>query len=85
MRFHVPALVSLACIALAASALAQNSPSPAERLRALLDDDWKFWMSQYPETATALGYPGQDARWTDYSADAIASRNDYLRRTIQRL
>jgi uncharacterized protein (DUF885 family) len=85
MRFHVPALVSLACIALAASALAQTSPSPAERLRALLDDDWKFWMSQYPETATALGYPGQDARWTDYSADAIASRNDYLRRTIQRL
>ncbi len=88
MRFYAPALLSIALAAVAASALAQtpSSPSsPAGRLRALLDDDWKFWMGQYPETATALGYPGHDAQWTDYSPQAIASRNDYLRRTIQRL
>jgi uncharacterized protein (DUF885 family) len=85
MRFHIPALLAMALIALAASALAQTSSPPAQRLRALLDDDWKFWMSQYPETATALGHPGYDARWTDYSTQAIATRNDYLPRTIQRL
>jgi uncharacterized protein (DUF885 family) len=85
MRFHIPALLAIALIPLAASALAQTSLTQAQRLRALLDDDWKFWMSQYPETATALGYPGHDARWTDYSTQAIATRNDYLPRTIQRL
>jgi uncharacterized protein (DUF885 family) len=85
MRFHVPFLLSMALVTLAASAVAQTAPSPAERFRALLDDDWKFWMGQYPETATALGYPGHDARWTDYSPDAIASRNDHLRRTIRQL
>jgi uncharacterized protein (DUF885 family) len=85
MRFQLPALLSIPLVILAASALAQTSPSPVERFRALLDEDWEFWMGQYPEVATALGYPGQDARWTDYSANAIASRNDYLRRTTQRI
>lgn len=42
-------------------------------------------MSQYPEVATAFGYPGQDARWTDHSEGAIALRNQYLRSTVQRL
>ena len=44
-----------------------QSPPASERFRTLLDEDWKYWMSQYPEAATAFGYPGQDARWTDYS------------------
>ena len=39
----------------------------ADALRAQLDDDWKYWMTQYPEAATAVGYPGQNGRWTDYS------------------
>jgi uncharacterized protein (DUF885 family) len=85
MRVHVPFLLSMALATLAASAVAQTGSAPAERFRALLDDDWKFWMGQYPEAATAVGYPGQDARWTDYSAGAVASRNDYLKRTVQRL
>ena len=37
-----------------------------DRLRTQLDDDWKYWMTQYPEVATQFGYPGQNARWTDY-------------------
>jgi uncharacterized protein (DUF885 family) len=42
-------------------------------------------MGQYPETATALGCGGFDARWTDYSKEAIDARSTYLRGTIARL
>ena len=85
MRCHVWMVLSIPLVMLAGSALAQTAVPPAERFRTLLDDDWKFWMGQYPEVATAIGFPGQDARWTDYSPGAIASRNDYLRRTMERL
>ena len=33
-----------------------------------------------PELATAYGYPGQNSRWTDYSASAIAAREDARKR-----
>ena len=42
-------------------------------------------MAQYPETATAFGFPGQNARWTDYSDNAIAARNEHLRQSVSRL
>ena len=68
-------LIFLATIAVLASALSSaQAPSASNRFDALLDEDWKYWMSQYPETATALGYPGHDARWTDYSPAAIDAR-----------
>src|SRR3989442_186921 len=54
-------------------------------LRAQLDEDWKYWMTQHPELATALGYPGQNMRWTDYSPSAIAGREDYLKNSLNRL
>lgn len=53
-------------------------------MRAQFDQDWQFWMTQYPETATLLGYPGQNARWTDYSPQAIEARNGYLRKSLER-
>jgi uncharacterized protein (DUF885 family) len=54
-------------------------------LRAQLDEDWKYWMTQYPELATAYGYPGHNMRWTDYSQAAIDARADYLRKSSERL
>jgi uncharacterized protein (DUF885 family) len=54
-------------------------------LHAQLDEDWKYWMTQYPETATSLGYPGQNARWTDYSPSAIDARAAYLKKSVDRL
>ena len=63
----------------------QAAPSAAELLRAQLDDDWKYWMAQYPETATVVGYPGQHARWTDYSQPAIGRRTAYLKTSVQRI
>jgi uncharacterized protein (DUF885 family) len=54
-------------------------------LRAQLDDDWKYWMSEYPELATSIGYPGQNRRWTDYSQTAIDARAARLKTSLQRL
>ena len=54
-------------------------------LRTQLDADWQYWMTQYPETATAVGYPGQNGRWTDYSQPAIDARAAYLKSSLQRM
>ena len=63
--------------------VAQAPTKPSESFRTQLEGDWKYWMTQYPETATAFGYPGQDARWTDYSRPAIDARNTYLRKSLE--
>src|SRR5262245_55023216 len=65
--------------------VAQAPTNPRDGFRALLTEDWNYWMEQYPEAATQFGFPGQNGRWTDYSDEAIAARNDYLRKTIPRL
>ena len=39
------------------------------------------WMAQYPETATAVGYPGQNARWTDYSQPSDRGSRGPLEKT----
>jgi len=64
---------------------APDSGGASDRWRSQLDEDWKYWMAEYPELATAVGYPDHNARWTDYSPKAIAARADYLRRSAQRL
>ena len=68
------------------SACASNgSRRPADALRAQLDEDWKYWMTQYPELATSVGYPGQNDRWTDYSQAAVDARAAYLKKSLERL
>ena len=56
-----------------ASAALQSVGMNQNPFRAQLDEDWKYWMAEYPELATAYGYPGQNSRWTDYSKAAIDS------------
>jgi uncharacterized protein (DUF885 family) len=70
---------------LAAACVAQAPASPAASFHAQLDDDWKYWMGQYPELATQVGYPGQNAHWTDYSPAAVDARAAYLTRSAARL
>ncbi len=48
------------------------------RLHNLFDLDWEYGNIEYPEGATAVGYPGQNGRWTDQSLDAIARRKKEL-------
>jgi uncharacterized protein (DUF885 family) len=65
--------------------VAQAPTNPSESFRAFLDEDWKYWMTQYPETATGFGFPGQDARWTDYGAQAIEARNAHVKASLDRV
>ena len=48
------------------------------RLHELFAQDWAYTMREHPEYATAVGYPGQNARWTDESAEALARRKRHV-------
>jgi uncharacterized protein (DUF885 family) len=88
MRLRVP--ITLACLATLAArvpaaaqqpaiaALAGSRDADSLRLRRLIALHWDYTMREYPEFATAVGYPSQNARWTDYSADALARRKREL-------
>jgi uncharacterized protein (DUF885 family) len=62
----------------------KTTVTPDDSLRLQLEEDWKYWMTQYPEFATIAGYAGQNARWTDYSQAAIDARASYLRKSLER-
>jgi uncharacterized protein (DUF885 family) len=83
---HAALFVSLLSLAVLASTCTMKpSTSSADAFKAQLDADWKYWMTQYPELATQVGYPGQNARWTDYSQPAIAARAAYLKASADRI
>src|SRR5262245_42764581 len=69
----------------ATACVAHAPTSPTSSFRTQLTEDWKYWMSQYPELATQFGVPGHNARWTDYSFPAIDARNEYLKNSLTRL
>ena len=48
--------------------------SDSARLHRLFDLDWEYTNVVFPEGATAVGYPGQNDRWTDLSVPAIQRR-----------
>jgi uncharacterized protein (DUF885 family) len=79
----------LSILLLVAIVIPACAPSPArgaaDALRAQLHDDWQYWMKEYPEFATAVGYPGQNGRWTDYSDAAVDRRAQYLKDSLSRL
>lgn len=84
MRFYT--LLSVLPFVWVSVACAVRAPERrADLLRTQLDDDWKYWMTEYPEVATSFGYPGQNARWTDYSPAAVDARATYLRESTGRL
>ena len=75
----------LSFVVLAAACVSRSPTDESNALRALLADDWQYWMTQYPELATAIGFPGQNGRWTDYSQPAIDARAQHLRQSRDRL
>ena len=69
-------------------AVAQTNSSPAEaarKFRTFLDEDWKRWMQEYPEAATAVGFPGQNRRWRDDSREGIEARIRHLHESLVKL
>ena len=84
MRHHLfLSLLSVASLGVACAM--QTSHRAADALRSQLADDWKYWMTQYPELATSFGYPGQNARWTDYSQAVVDARARYLKKSLEQL
>src|ERR1700759_3769203 len=81
-------LVLIAAISLIAPVIAMAFPATddeARKFRAYLEADWKRWMEEYPEVATGVGFPGQDARWTDDSPAGIERRKKHLAESIAQL
>jgi len=80
---------SFALVLLVAFTAACSRKTPVTQqddlFRVQLEEDWKYWMTQYPEFATFAGYPGQNTRWTDYSPAAIDGRAAYVRKSLERL
>src|SRR5437763_2034772 len=52
--------------------------SDSARLGAVFRLNWEYVMTEFPEFATYVGYPGQNARWTDNSLQAIERRKREL-------
>jgi uncharacterized protein (DUF885 family) len=48
--------------------------SAGARLHELFRLNWEYRMTEFPEFATYVGYPGQNARWTDNTLQAIERR-----------
>jgi uncharacterized protein (DUF885 family) len=46
----------------------------AANLHQLFADEWAYQMAESPESATVLGHPGFDDRWTDVSSTAVEAR-----------
>ena len=60
----------------------KGSASETQRLQALFELDWAYTMSVSPETATYVGFPGHETRWTDNSPAAIAERKRLAARPL---
>jgi uncharacterized protein (DUF885 family) len=69
--------------AYAAITAAKGQTNDAARLHQLFDLDWRYQMIESPETATYVGYAGQNARWGDSSRAAIERRKAELTRPLR--
>lgn len=67
------------------NAAAMGKGSPAQRLKKFFDAQWKIAMTEFPEFATYVGYPGQDDRLTDQSLGAIERRKKEVQCALKAL
>jgi len=67
----------------------ERAAAPAEsgspRLRHFFEQDWNYWIKEYPEFATSIGAPGYNNRWADLSPEAMARRETHLRAALHEL
>ncbi len=62
-----------------------SAEGAAKEFREFLRRDWESWLSESPETATAVGLRDHDDRWTDDSPQGIARRRRHLEQTAEEL
>ncbi len=63
-------------------AVADSKAPAAQRLHELFKVDWDYTLAVSPETATYVGVPGYETKWTDNSPAAIAERKALLTRPL---
>jgi uncharacterized protein (DUF885 family) len=78
-------MMPMVAIAQSASDQTGGQGKAVREFRAYLEKDWKRWMEQYPETATATGFPGQNRRWSDDSREGIEARIRHLNESLAKL
>lgn len=61
------------------------SDAATKKLRDFLVNEWAFWMREYPEFATDVGFPGLNDQWTDLSAPARDRRSRHLQESLSTL
>src|ERR1700676_2602079 len=54
----------------------------ANHFRKYLSEDWKKWMQEYPELATAAGFAGENSRWKDESQAGFDARVKHLQESL---
>jgi uncharacterized protein (DUF885 family) len=81
----VPLVMPMMAVAQSESGPTGRQSKAVREFRAYLEKDWKRWMEQYPETATSVGFPGQNRRWTDDSKEGIAARIQHLHESLAEL
>ncbi len=81
----IPSLCVLPLLATAYPGSTDSQAAAEKEFRAYLNADWKRWMEFYPEFATAVGYPGQNRRWSDDSPAGVEARKVYLAESLKKL
>ena len=76
------ASISIALLLASTLAFAQTE---SEQFHALLDEDWQYRLSEFPEFGTYVGYPESNDRWTDVSRATIERRKARDRELLERI
>jgi uncharacterized protein (DUF885 family) len=63
----------------------RSDNAATRKFRSYLEEDWKRWMVDYPELATAAGFPGQNRRWSDDSLAGLEARKKHLHESVAAL
>ena len=85
VRAVVFLLLLFSSVGIVWSQTAKPAARPGPHLKQFLAAEWDYWMREFPEEATGVGYPGQNARWTDYSPAAIERRQQHLHTSLAQL
>ncbi len=72
----------VAVLSLLVASPSRADSSESKKLRRLLDEGWERKLSDFPEYATYIGYPGKNGRWTDLSAAGIEKRQARTREML---
>ena len=84
--FNVTVLLLISALSFAGHHDSHDATVPEEqKLVELFDEIWDYEMTSNPTYATYVGYPGQNARWSNVSLDAVAKDAKMRRQLLAQL